>query len=141
VITRPLDLASRLSPPARRFDALFYVNVGLIGLFFTLFSSRFVLSPGFVVALPVMAGAQLEEVTSTDVITVLASGQIYANPGPLDLDELGDWLKIQATKRDQPSLLVFADTKVTAEKLTSIINKARLAGFKVAIAVNGPAAK
>ena len=35
MITRPLDLALELQPEPRSFDALFYINVGLVGLFFT----------------------------------------------------------------------------------------------------------
>ena len=59
MITHPLDLASRLRPPPRSFDALFLVNGGLIILFFFLFGSRFVLAPGLGVGfqLPEMAAA------------------------------------------------------------------------------------
>jgi hypothetical protein len=40
MITRPLDIASHLSPPPRSFDVLFYVNVGALAVFFFLFGSR-----------------------------------------------------------------------------------------------------
>ena len=46
MITRPLDLASKLRPEPRNFDWLFFVNAGLLVLFFVLFGSRFVLAPG-----------------------------------------------------------------------------------------------
>jgi len=46
MITRPLDLASKLRPPPRDFDFVFLVNGGLIVMFFMLFGSRFVLAPG-----------------------------------------------------------------------------------------------
>lgn len=46
MITRPLDLASRLRPPPRGLDWLFVMNVALVALFFSLFGSRFVLAPG-----------------------------------------------------------------------------------------------
>ena len=46
MITRPLDLASKLRPEPRSLDALFYVNVGVLALFFTMLGSRFVLAPG-----------------------------------------------------------------------------------------------
>ena len=45
MITRPLDLAAKLRPPPRSFDALFWVNVGVVVGFFALFGSRFVLAP------------------------------------------------------------------------------------------------
>ena len=58
MITRPLDLASRLRPPPRNFDVFFYVNLGLMVLAFTVLGSRFVLAPGFGVdfQLPEMQG-------------------------------------------------------------------------------------
>ena len=46
MITRPLELSSRLRPEPRTFDWVFYVNGGLIVLFFSLFGSQFVLAPG-----------------------------------------------------------------------------------------------
>ncbi len=140
MITRPLDLASRLSPPSRNLDALFYVNVALVAFFFTLFFSRYVLSPAFVVGLPLMPNATSEEVTSTHVIKVLASGQIYSERGPLTLNQLRDWLQIEGRTREQPSLLVEAPADITLAKLDEIINTARLAGFKVLMAYE-PVAK
>ena len=70
MITRPLDLASKLRPPPRNLDMLFLVNGGLLVLFFMLFGSRFVLSPGLGVdfRLPVMAGA-LANATATTSTT------------------------------------------------------------------------
>jgi biopolymer transport protein ExbD len=139
LITRPLDLASHLTPPPRGWDALFYVNVGLIGLFFTLFASRYVLSPGLV--LTTMPAAQQDKVSTTHFITVRASGQIYAGPGLLSLPQLGKWLQDQAVTTDQPSLLVLAHADVTLPELTEIINTARQAGFKVVLAEDQPAGK
>jgi biopolymer transport protein ExbD len=49
MITRPLDLQSKLSAPARSFDGLFWLNVGAVVLFFTLLGSKFVLPYGVAV--------------------------------------------------------------------------------------------
>lgn len=49
MITRPLDLESRVSRPPRDLDVFFWVNVGVLALFFTLLGSRFVLAPGVAV--------------------------------------------------------------------------------------------
>jgi biopolymer transport protein ExbD len=46
MITRPLDLQSRLSPAPRSLDGLFWVNGVIVVLFFTLLGSKFVLPPG-----------------------------------------------------------------------------------------------
>ena len=73
MITRPLDLASRLRPPPRNFDAWFYVNAGLLVLFFYWFGSRFILAPGLGVnfQLPRIAGARAGAAPATHHITVL----------------------------------------------------------------------
>ena len=46
MITQPLELDKHLRPPPRSFDVFFYVNVGVLALFLTLFTSKFVLAPG-----------------------------------------------------------------------------------------------
>jgi len=83
MITRPLDLASKLRKAPQNFDALFYVNAGLLVLFFTLFGSRFVLAPGFGVdfRLPVVEGANAGARSPTHVINVARSGNILTNDG------------------------------------------------------------
>jgi len=139
VITRPLDLASHLMPPPRSWDPLFYVNVGLLALFFSFFGSRFILSPA--VTLMALPGAATEEVPTTHFITVQASGQIYADPGVLSLDQLSKWLKDESRKKDHPSLLVRANKDVTLTGLSDIIDRAREAGFSVVIAAEQPAPK
>jgi len=130
VITRPLDLASKLRSEPRSFDCLFYVNVGLIAFFFSLFGSRFVLAPGLGVdfQIPKMAGA-VEGAAITDrFISVLPSGQIFAD-GLLTMSQLREWLKIEAKKLREPSLLVRASEGVPISQLTEIVSAAREAGF------------
>ena len=81
MITRPLDVASKLRPEPRNFDVLFYVNAGLIALFFTLCGSRFILAPGLGVdfQVPVLSGAIAGSATTDRFISVLPSGQIFAD--------------------------------------------------------------
>jgi biopolymer transport protein ExbD len=134
MIARPLDLASRLRPPPQGMGALHYVNVGLLGLFFALFGSKFVLAPGLGVdfQLPQLAGAQAGAAQATDVISVLRSGQILtAELGLVDLGQLRDWLKAKAAKERQPTLLVRASSEVTLSDLSEIEGAAHDAGFRV----------
>jgi biopolymer transport protein ExbD len=130
MIARPLDLSSKLRPEPRNFDFLFLVNGGLIVLFFTLFGSRFVLAPGLGVdfKMPEMSGALAGAVATDRVISVLPSGQIFAD-GLLSMDELRDWLKGEARKLKQPSLLVRASADVPVSQLAAIVSAAREAGF------------
>jgi biopolymer transport protein ExbD len=140
MITRPLDLASKLSPPPRSFDVFFYVNVGLLALFFSVFGSRFVLAPGLGVEfqLPRMAGAEAGARQTTHVISVLPSGQIFAGDGLMNLPQLREWLKTQAGTVPHPVLLVRASAGVTGASLTEITSAARGAGFGVVLAVEDP---
>jgi len=130
MITRPLDLAAKLRPPPRSFDALFYVNVGVLALFFLMFGSRFVLAPGLGVdfKLPEMPGALASAVTTTSTISVKNSGQILAD-GLLSMAQLREWLKLEAKKNKHPSLLVRMSAGVPVSVQNEIVSAAREAGF------------
>jgi biopolymer transport protein ExbD len=134
MIARPLDLATRLRPPPHGTGALHYVNVGLLGLFFSLFGSRFVLAPGLGVdfQLPEMAGARAGAAQTTSyVINVLRSGQIFTEDGLVDMGQLREWLKVRAARDigSRPTLLIRADSGVPLSELVDIQGIARGAGF------------
>jgi biopolymer transport protein ExbD len=134
MIARPLDLASKLRPPPQGLGTLHYVNVGLLGLFFTLFGSRFVLAPGLGVdfQLPQLAGAQAGAVQTNEVISVLRSGQIFtSDSGLVDIVQLNEWLKDRASKERHPILLVRASSGVSLSELIEIESTAHEAGFRV----------
>jgi biopolymer transport protein ExbD len=133
MIARPLDLASRLRPPPHGTGALHYVNVGLLGLFFTMFGSRFILAPGLGLdfQLPQLAGAQAGAAQATHVISVLRSGQIFSEEGLVDIGQLREWLKSRAGREARPTLLVRAISGVTLAELVEIEGVARDAGYRV----------
>ncbi len=135
MITRPLDLASKLRPEPRNFGALFYVNMGLLGLFFTLFGSRFVLAPGLGVdfRLPTVTGATANARPPTHVITVTNSGQIFTGAGLRKMDELPAWLREQAKGVESPTLLVRGESLVPNAVVAEISGAAKLAGFESVI--------
>jgi biopolymer transport protein ExbD len=134
VIARPLDLASRLRPPPQGTGALHYVNVGLLGLFFLTFGSRFVLAPGLGVdfQLPELPGAT-GVAQATHVISVLRSGQIFTQEGLVDMGQLRDWLRKGAARDTHPTLLIRASSEVSLSELVQIEGAARDAGFRVLI--------
>ena len=139
MITRPLDLASHLRPPPRGLEFLAYVNVGMLVLFFSLFGSRFVLAPGLKVDFRLPTAAEVGFVggsTTTHQVTVLGSGQIFADDGLVSVAQLGQWLERQRTTSPRPSLLVLASASVSSDKLAEIFNVARTAGFDVVWALN-----
>jgi biopolymer transport protein ExbD len=149
MITRPLDLASRLRPSPRNFDWVFFVVGGLIVLFFSLFGSRFVLAPGLGVdfRLPTLPGAQAGAAATTHVITIKSGGFknggfVFAESGALNVKQFGDWLKAAARTTKAPVLLVQASADVPMADLTDILTIAQEAGFvRVQFAADRPAAQ
>jgi biopolymer transport protein ExbD len=131
MITRPLDLASRLRPEPRNFDALFYVNVGLLVGFFFLFGSRFVLAPGLGVdfRLPTAAGVNANAKRPSHVIDVLATGQIFTSDGARKMEEMDAWFVEQARTTKEPLLLVRGDARVLTSVVAQISSAAKRAGF------------
>lgn len=138
MITRPLDLASRLRPEPRHFDWLFFVNVGCLGLFFALFGSRFVLAPG-VTALPSLAGATATARTTTHLVRINSAQQILAGDGLRDMPGLRDWLEAQAKTVKSPVLLIQASEDVAFDIVARVTSLAAAAGFAVQIAGVEPA--
>ncbi|GAB1489881.1 hypothetical protein MASR2M8_23380 [Opitutaceae bacterium] len=142
MITRPLDLASRLRPPPRNFDVLFWVNGAMLALFFGLFGSRFVLSPGLGVdfSLPAMPGALNGLASTPVVIAVKDAGFIMTEDGRLNLGQLGPWMKARVGGRTDLRLLVQADASLPLQDLSAILEMATAAGFiSPQLAVEPPA--
>lgn len=142
MITRPLDLASKLRPPPRNFDLVFLVNVGLIAVFFGVFGSRFVLAPGLGLdfRMPEMAGAMSGAAATTHVISVPRSGLFFAD-GAMNVAQLRAWLETQAKSVKEPVLLIRASANVPLTDLTELSAMAREAGFvRVIVGAQEPAA-
>jgi biopolymer transport protein ExbD len=131
MITRPLDLASKLQREPKNFDVFFYVNAGLLVLFFFLFGSRFVIAPGLGVnfRIPTLSGADAGGTQTTSYISVQKDGQIFTDEGRLDIVQLKEWLKAEAKKYKKPVILVRADAGVTLSNLNEIYSAASDAGF------------
>ena len=140
MITRPLDLASKLRPEPRNFDWLFFVNAGLLVVFFVLFGSRFVLAPGLGVdfRLPTVLGADASARAPTHVVSVVNSGQIYTTDGLRKLSELKEWLAQNAKGTRSPLLLVRGSAGVPMSVLADISSAAAATGFDVLWAASEP---
>jgi biopolymer transport protein ExbD len=131
MITRPLDLASKLRPESRNFDFLFLINAGLIVLFFDLFGSRFVLAPGLTedFRLPTMSGVREGAAPTTHTINLGRGGLIFINGGAVGLPRLREWLAAEAKTTKQPSLGVLADAQTSYGELVAVRSAAYDAGF------------
>lgn len=144
MITRPLNLSSRLKPPPRGFEGLFYVNGGLIVLFFVLFGSRFVLSPGLGVdfKLPLMPEAMLGAASTDVVIAIKGPDMAFVEGAKVNFTGLRQYLFERTRGHPGLRLLVQADASLTTGDLTEIYDMARQAGFaSVQIAAEPPRAR
>jgi Biopolymer transport protein len=141
MITHPLDLASRLRRQPRSFDWVFFVNLGLIALFFVFFGSRFVLSPALVVEdgqfkLPTMPADTVNLVTSSLVISVKSNGQIFVTPNGLVSEaQLKDWLVERGKRMPGARVLIRMDSAVRSDRMASINAAVIDAGLVPAIAI------
>ncbi len=131
MITRPLDLSSRLRPSLHGYEFVFYVNAGLIALFFVLFGSRFVLSPGLGLdfSLPVMPAALAGAVSTDVVVTIKGANLAFVEGAKVDFAGLRSHLNERAKGVDGLRLLVQADAALTTRDLTEVYDMAREAGF------------
>jgi len=129
-------------------DALFYVNLVLLGLFFALFGSRFVMSPGIELLrpdfeLPAASGGGVNQATPTmAVISVLGPNMVFTSEGRMSLSELAVWLPTQVARGGEQNsrLLVRADASVPAGDLLRLSDIATAAGFTgVHLALERPA--
>lgn len=144
MITRPLDLASRLKPVARGWDTLFYINAGALALFFLLFGSRYVLAPGLGVdfALPTAGEAATSTLITDVVIAVPAPGMVVVEGAVVDYAGLAGWLRTRVAGERRKRLLVQASASLPARDLAEIYALAADAGFSgVLIATNAAAGK
>jgi biopolymer transport protein ExbD len=135
VITRPLDLESRLSPPPRDFTAVAWVNVGMIVLFFTLLASRFVLAPGLLMgagneafALPTLGG--LQNIRTASVVVSYRRDDVILFEGAIvTLPELRERLGAYARQHPGEVLLLIADNQVSVKALAELSAVATSLGF------------
>lgn len=144
MITRPLDLASRLNPAPRRLEALFYVNVGALAVFFFVFGSRFVLAPGLAVdfALPTASKAATAELVTDVVIAVPAPDMAIVDGAVLDFAGLGEWLRAGSGEgRGRKRLLVHASGALPARDLAEIYALAADAGLLGVVIATDPASE
>lgn len=137
MITRPLDLQSRLSPPPRDLDFFAWLNVGLIALFFGLLGSRFILAPGMPISiggdaaldLPRMGNATEAAGPASVVVSYRRDNVILFEGGKYTLMELRKPMEHYAKQHPGAVLLVRADRQVSMQAFLDLCEMARQAGF------------
>lgn len=147
MITRPLDLESRMSPPPRDFNAVAWVNVGLIVLFFSLLGSRFVLATGVlvgvgeagVIELPSVDPASMSTAATPVVVSYRRDNVILFDGGMYSLTELRKHMEVYAKSNPGSVLLVRADKQVSNQALSDLYVMAGSVGFRNVLLAAEPA--
>ncbi len=133
MISRPLGLAARLSPPPRDLDTLFWVNTAAVVLFFTLLGSRFVLATGEPVQLGgnlvLPTGDSAVQGTADAVVSYKRDNMVLFEGGIFELRELRAPLEAYAKKHPGSVMLVRADKQVSVQGLFALFDLAKSAGF------------
>jgi biopolymer transport protein ExbD len=130
MITRPLDLQSRLRPPSKRLNPLPLFDVLLIAFFFSLLSSKFVLSSGLAINLP--QGGSGPGLPASAVLTVrtdemlLFEGQILSMSGLAPA--LATHVKQQRSGGADANLLIYLDRNVSVQTFFAVAEVAREQG-------------
>jgi biopolymer transport protein ExbD len=147
MITRPFDLVSRLSAPPRDFNAIAWVNVGVIVLFFSVLGSRFVLAPGLLMkvdsqnfSLPAAPGVQNIR-TASIVVGYRRDDVIMVDGAIVNAGQLQDRLTAYARQHPGEVLLLIADRQVSVKALADLSAVATSVGFAyVHVATESPPA-
>lgn len=147
MITRPLELESRLSPPPRDLDFVAWVNVAVIVLFFSLLGSRFVLAPGISIGVGDPGGIVLpqggETAESTGAASVVVSYRrdnvILFEGGMYSLADLQKQMEEYVRKHPGAVMLVRADRQVSLQAALELVEMAKSIGFaNVVLAMESP---
>lgn len=137
MITRPLELESRLSPPPRDLDFVAWVNVGVIVLFFSLLGSRFVVPPGMPISLgeqnyltlPLGGGTGESPPGESVVVNYLRDNVVLFEDGMYSLADLRKQMAVYTKKHPDAVMLVLMDRQVSVQAFLDLSNMAKAAGF------------
>lgn len=146
MITRPLELESRLSAPPRDLDFFAWVNVGVIVLFFSLLGSPFVLAPGPLVDVSGQSTIELPQVGKMEegtrgpsvVVSYRRDNVILFEGGMYTLSELKKHMEGYAKKHPGAVMLVLADRQVSIQDFLKLCDTARALGFASVQAAAAP---
>jgi biopolymer transport protein ExbD len=133
MIARPLELQSKVSAPPRDLDVFFWLNAGVVCLFFALLGSKFVLAPG----LPVGVGAGFELPQTKGavpgaadvVVSYRRDNMILFEGGIYELANFKGVLERYARTHPGATMIVRADRQVSMQGFLDLCDLARTTGF------------
>lgn len=130
MVTQPLDLQSHLRSPPRSYDVFYFADLALLGVFFMLMGSQFVLAPGMPMDLPVMEESTDLAQPADVVVSMRGDDGILFEGGLFPLEAFQSKLAEIVTARGAETVLVRVDRQVTAQGLLDLCAAARRAGAK-----------
>ena len=114
-----------LTPKPPRVEMLPLIDVVfllLVVFIYTMLSMA--VHKGLPVALPVSSqGERLKAKSTLLSVTVKVDGRVYLNKQPVPLEELSTALKAQAGDNQQRGVLLFADRRLSYQKLLHVLDK------------------
>lgn len=128
MVTQPLNLQSHLRPPPRSLDVFYFADLALLGVFFLLMGSQFVLAPGMPMNLPVMEDSTGLAQPADLVVSMRGDDGILFEGGLFPLKAFESKLAEVVAARGETAVLVRVDRQVTAQGLIDLCAAARRAG-------------
>ncbi len=136
MITQPFEFEKHLRPAPRSFDVFFYVNVGVLALFLTLFTSKFVLAPGYTIVLPVLADPISSARPVDLVVNLQRDDLILFEGGRYSMDGFRQRLAEVVVTKGPMCLLLRADKQVSSQALATFSAVALEAKCSVQVAAD-----
>lgn len=109
-----------------------FLDLCVIGMFFVLFSSKFVMAPGLTLALPEVESSRVAVSAIDEVITVSevkGEEMIFFKDRVLNLESLGKFFESRGEAPEGTTLLVKADMAVSMRTLSLLSELAIEAGY------------
>lgn len=136
-LTRPLNLGATTEAPRFRVDAVPFIDLFALCLFFVFLSGKLVFSPGIPLDLPTSTDSEIAGYRTDAVLTLLDDGFIL-DGGIYPPDRLGEILTRTAAEIGSPdaSILIKVAANTPLQTFTRIAEDCRTAGFgRVIVAV------
>jgi biopolymer transport protein ExbD len=147
MITRPLDLQSKVSPAPRDFDVFFWVAGVVIVLLFALHGSRFIVTPGVAVQIGQDPALELPQASNSVlgrasvVVSYRRDNMILFEGGVYELQTFRPVLEAYAKRNPGTAMLVQMDKQVTMQGWMALKDIAEKAGFvTMIVAIDSPEA-
>ncbi len=132
MITSPLELKRQLPEPDNRINLVPFFDLCVIGLFFALYSSRFVFAPGVTIDLSEVDVSARTGLPTPAVLTVRDNNILLFEGEIFRLEALNEKLAqfVIEEKIEGAALLIKADKSVAMQEILHICDLARKAGFE-----------